>query len=297
MTPTPTPTPTAVATPTPSHTPTPRPTCIPFAGGLTIGYWKTHAGLGAPPRDGTYDYLPIFLGIAPANGDPEQSVDDETEAFSVFSAATGRGLGVDMLKAQLLAARLNALIFPGFDDAYLPNGQTVGNAIDEANQILDAIANGNVHTKDEITHVKDLLDAANNNSHDQVLTTCPQQISLVSGPGDYDGDGFSDDRESSVIGTNSVKPCGNGGWPADLWVTDNGSAVTIQDLTSFLAPVRHLNTSPGDEAYNPRWDLAPNQFGNAISIQDLTSLIAGPTSRPPMLGGEPILGKTCPSNH
>jgi hypothetical protein len=189
---------------------------VPFQGGLTIGYWKTHTGLAKPPRDGTYDYLPVFLGIPPVNGAPEQSVDNETEAFIVFSGANGSGLGVGMLKAQLLAAKLNALQFPGFENAFLPNGQTVGDVIGDADQILDDLANGIPHEKAEVTHVKDLLDAANNNSHDQVLETCPHTVALESVPGDYDGDGFDDERESGLIGTNSVKPCGTGGWPADL---------------------------------------------------------------------------------
>ena len=100
-------------------------------------------------------------------------MDDEIEAFSVFFLANNSGLGISMLKAQLLAAKLNTIKFPGFDDAFLPNGQKVGDAIDDADQILDDIANGTLHTKAEITAVKDLLDAANNNSHDQALTMCP----------------------------------------------------------------------------------------------------------------------------
>jgi hypothetical protein len=105
------------------------------------------------------------------------------EAFNVFDAATSAGLGVEMLKAQLLAAKLNALKFAGFEDAFLPNGQTVGQAIGDADQILDDLANGISRTKDEITAVKDLLDAANNNSHDPVLRTCPPTVRLTGGEG------------------------------------------------------------------------------------------------------------------
>jgi hypothetical protein len=267
---------------------------VPFEGGLTIGYWKTHTGLAKPPRDGTYDYLPVFLGIPPVNGAPEQSVDNETEAFIVFSGANGSGLGVGMLKAQLLAAKLNALQFPGFENAFLSNGQTIGDVIGDADRILDDLANGIPHTKAEVTHVKDLLDAANNNSHDQVLETCPHTIVLESVPGDYDGDGFDDERESGLIGTNSVKPCGTGGWPADLVDGWGPGAVTVQDVTSFLTPVRRLDTNPGDEEYDPRWDLVANKFGAAISIGDLSALFAGPAAHPPMLGGERALNATCP---
>jgi len=199
-----------------------------------------------------------------------------------------------MLKAQLLAAKLNAIAFPGFADAYLPTGEKVGNVMAVADSILDDLANGVSHTKDEITHIKDLLDEANNNSHEQHLSTCPQTENLNSSSGDYDGDGFDDERESWLIGTNSVEPCGPGGWPADLWDTGGKSQVTVQDLTSFLVPVRRLDTNPGDEGYNKRWDIYPNTLGKAISIQDLTALIAGPTAYPPMLHGQRVLGATCP---
>jgi hypothetical protein len=151
--------------------------------GLTIGYWKTHAGLSSPPRDGTYGYLPVFLGVSPSDGDPEESIDNETDAFAVFAGANGSGLGVSMLKAQLLAAKLNSLKYAGFADAYLPTGDRVGDVMADADQILDGLANGSSYAKGDITHVKDLLDAANNNSHQQVLSTCPQPLVYQPAPG------------------------------------------------------------------------------------------------------------------
>ncbi len=269
--------------------------CVPFEGGLTIGYWKTHTGLGNPARDGTYDSLPVFLGIPPANGDPEHSVNNEEDAFAVFWGANGGGLGESMLKAQLLAAKLNAIKFPGFADAYLPTGEKVGDVMAVADSILDDLANGVSHTKSEITHIKDLLDEANNNSHDQHLSTCPQTQALVSSSGDYDGDGFDDERESWLIGTNSVQPCGPNGWPADLWSSGGPSQVTLQDLTSFVVPVKRLNAVPGDERYDQRWDLVLSRFGALINLQDLTALTVGPTAYPPMLHGQRAFGATCPN--
>jgi hypothetical protein len=144
---------------------------LPFSGGLTMGYWKTHTGLDSPPRDATYDQLPVMLGISPENGYPEQRIDSESEARAVFDAAeASTDDGVLMLKAQLLAAKLNALKFPGFDLAQFPDGTVVGDAVADADQILDDIANGTSHTKAEIIGVKDLLDAANNNSHTPILS-------------------------------------------------------------------------------------------------------------------------------
>lgn len=151
--------------------------CVtPFQGGLTMGYWKTHTGLDSPPRDPTYDVLNgpgfIFLGNA-GNGEspPEQQVDDETEARAVFDAAEASTAdGVPMLKAQLLAAKLNVLKFPGFDLAQLPDGTTVGSYITQADQILDDLGNGIPHSKAEIIAVKDRLDAANNNESSGILS-------------------------------------------------------------------------------------------------------------------------------
>jgi hypothetical protein len=146
--------------------------CVePFAGGLTMGYWKTHTGLDSPERDPTYDQLPIMLGISPEDGYPEERVDAEAEARAVFDAAeSSTDNGVLMLKAQLLAAKLNELKFPGFSAAQFISGLVVGDVMDAADQILDDIANGIAHSKQEIVSLSGLLDAANNNSHSQVLS-------------------------------------------------------------------------------------------------------------------------------
>ncbi len=143
---------------------------VPFAGGLTMGYWKTHTGLDSPPRDATYDLLPVMLGVSPESGYPEALVDSEAEARDIFDAAeSSTDDGVLMLRAQLLAAKLNALAFPGFDLTSFPDGTIVGDVMDDADGILDDVANGIPHDKAEIVGVKDLLDAANNNGHTPIL--------------------------------------------------------------------------------------------------------------------------------
>jgi len=141
-----------------------------------MGYWKTHTGLDAPARDSTYDQLPIFLGIAPENAYPEAQVDSEGEARAIFQAATSNGLGEKMLRAQLLAAKLNAIKFPGFSDALFPSGDQVGDFIQQADKILDDMANGIPHTKAEIVEVSAWLDAANNNGHEPHILSlfCPR---------------------------------------------------------------------------------------------------------------------------
>jgi hypothetical protein len=112
---------------------------------------------------------------------------------------------------------------------------------------------------------------------------------------DDDNDGFKDDDEQQHIGTGSLQRCGMHGWPADLY-GEGASANTldIQDLTSFVSPVRRLGTNPGDFGYDPRWNLQPGStFGPAIGISDLTALLGGTTGNPPMFGGEAAFGKTC----
>src|SRR3970282_637870 len=74
---------------------------------------------------------------------------------------------------------------------------------------------------------------------------------------DIDGDGFSAAIET-YVGTDSLAPCGNGGWPADLLSQGpSTNRLDIQDVGSFVAPMPHFNTSPGDAWFDQRWDLVP----------------------------------------
>ncbi len=101
---------------------------------------------------------------------------------------------------------------------------------------------------------------------------------------DHDTDGFTDAVEN-YIGTDPYKSCGTNAWPADF---NNDKKVTLQDLTSFSAPVARLNTSAGNPNYNRRWDLIPGKgaFPNDINIQDQTSMLGGTTGFPPMFNGQ-----------
>src|SRR3990172_6247695 len=79
-------------------------------------------------------------------------------------------------------------------------------------------------------------------------------------------------------------PCGGDAWAADLvGGSFSGNRINIQDLASFVTPVRRLNTSSGDAGFDQRWDLVPgSSFGETINVQDMASLIV---VRPPKLGG------------
>ncbi len=117
---------------------------------------------------------------------------------------------------------------------------------------------------------------------------------------DCDGDGYTGTAENNVFApgtTGDQDACGTAAWPADFvsgGIPDSTNRITITDITSFLAPARRMNTSPGDPAYNVRWDLVPGAgiFPKVININDLTSLI---TVTPPMLGGvRAFNGPACP---
>ncbi len=157
------------------------------------------------------------------------------------------------------------------------------------------------------------LNASNDDSMDDALVNdgCPAVGAAETGAQclnaiDDDGDGFVNDGCPQVgafseaqfnIGTGILAPCHVGAeagpspsWPSDFvsgGVPDSTDKITIADLTSFLAPARRLDTSPGSANFNSRWDLVPGPglFPQWINISDLTALIAGPTGLPPMFGG------------
>jgi hypothetical protein len=103
------------------------------------------------------------------------------------------------------------------------------------------------------------------------------------------------------IGTNDQDPCGIPGWPSDLvsgGIPESTNRVTIGDLTSYLAPDRKLDKSPGHPSFNQRWDITPGRgvFNAWTNVNDLTSLFAGESGSPPMLGGQRAFGSAlgCP---
>jgi len=112
---------------------------------------------------------------------------------------------------------------------------------------------------------------------------------------DCDGDGFSGVAEAQ-IGTGDQDPCGDGGWPLDL-VTGGFQANTlnIEDLGSYIAPLRHLNTSSGDPGFHVRWDLLPcSTFGETINLADLGAFVSGAPGYPAMFNGIRAYNAVCP---
>jgi hypothetical protein len=89
-------------------------------------------------------------------------------------------------------------------------------------------------------------------------------------------------------------------WPSDFskasGVLDSFNRIDVQDIVSFLAPVKYLNTNVGTNPDDVRWDLRPGPeiFSTDINAADLTSLLAGVTGNPPMLAGAKAFGSPGP---
>ena len=165
-----------------------------------------------------------------------------------------------------------------------PDGDHIGSACD----LLDLLGDGHLH------EVCATFDVAIGTGGTPTTPTCPDFVA------DQDNDGF-DDTDEALIGTAVDDPCGNDGWPADVWaqaVSGSGNLVDILDITSFIVPApRKLDTNPGDAGYDQRWDLKPGKaiFLEDINIQDLTALLVGTTGFPPMLeGARAFDGPSCP---
>jgi hypothetical protein len=129
-------------------------------------------------------------------------------------------------------------------------------------------------------------------------------------PNDCDGDGYTLTTEQHVFGVSaqsvdlsgcgdhtSSAPINSRAWPADVY-SGTGSPtskdrVTVQDLTSFVAPVRRIDTNQNDPSYSSRWDLVPGTSGllKTINIHDVTNLV---TVSPPMFNGARALGYPAP---
>jgi subtilisin-like proprotein convertase family protein len=112
---------------------------------------------------------------------------------------------------------------------------------------------------------------------------------------DCDGDGYTGLVEGHVT-TSDQDPCGDGGWPSDILPSGApANTLNIQDLASFLAPVRRFGTSAGHPGYSARWDFVPGSaVGANINIADIAATVMGPSGFPPMFGGYRAYGRACP---
>lgn len=118
---------------------------------------------------------------------------------------------------------------------------------------------------------------------------------------DCDGDGYKGSIESHVFSVaRDQDACGTDAWPSDFvsaGIPNSTNRITVTDLTSFLAPIRRLDTSVGAPGFSNRWDLMPGKglFASDIAVNDLTALLAGSSGNPPMLQGvRAFNGPACP---
>jgi hypothetical protein len=77
------------------------PTTMPYG----IGYWKNHAGMKGKQADCVSDTLPLRLGYV--GGPMSQVVDTSAEAVQILSNNGDASNGINKLRGQLLAAKLN----------------------------------------------------------------------------------------------------------------------------------------------------------------------------------------------
>ncbi len=143
------------------------------------------------------------------------------------------------------------------------------------------------------TGTYDLPLFSEDNDNDGYMSGVERYIDDVgAAPGNTDPENPEDD---GISGTNPTNRCGAGAipsrsdaWPSDLFNTPTVSVdrISLQDLTSFLAPVRRFGSSPftANTTYNRRWDLLPGGAPSWINLQDFVALFApgAPTGVPPM---------------
>ena len=144
------------------------------------------------------------------------------------------------------------------------------------------------------------MDGAFSGQDEDGDTTPDEPLPFTAADFDCDGDGYTGAAESSIFAPATDRdqdPCGLDGWPSNPFDSAwSANRPDIQDVISFVAPTRHLDTSPGDAGFDLRWDLAPAPGGGVaqINMQDITALIVGATAYPPMFGGERAFYRTCP---
>ena len=159
-----------------------------------------------------------------------------------------------------------------------PDGDGIGDACD----VVDGAADGHLH---EACVTSNIAIGAGGTP---TVPVCPELVL------DQDNDGFVRATEEHV-GTGHQDPCGQNGWPVDLYSTaPSANDVDIQDVTSFIAPIRYFNTDVEAHSGDIRWDLVPGSglFFFDINIQDLTAVTV---NAPPMLGGvRAFNGPPCP---
>jgi hypothetical protein len=88
-------------------------------------------------------------------------------------------------------------------------------------------------------------------------------------------------------------------WPSDIAGVGvfSSNKINVQDLSSFITPIRYLNQDVGTDPGDVRFDLVPGStFGADINVADIAAITSGGTGFPPMLNGARAFGgPNCPT--
>jgi beta-lactamase superfamily II metal-dependent hydrolase len=191
---------------------------------------------------------------------------------------------------------------PGIEQGYVVSGSGFSDIYSNSSESADFDGDG-VNTTDEINcgsnpnHPGSRPERMDTGGDDDGDTLVNEALPPGAQAHDCDGDGYVGTAEAHV-GTSDQDPCGGSGWPSDLYTSTPGgfqyNTLNIQDLGTFLTPVRRFGTSPGNPDFDPRWDLVPGgTIGGTINVQDVAATITAASGYPPMLAGERAFGKVC----
>lgn len=133
--------------------------CIPDIGGKTLGYYKNHTVTNA-------QWLNVKGAYPAAFGSYTTSWTGANGGLSILSASGSTNNGRDMLRAQFLATSLNVLTITGYGaqkiDVPASSAVDGGQRVTVTKYLSDVNAAwASLTTKAQITSVKDVLDAIN----------------------------------------------------------------------------------------------------------------------------------------
>jgi hypothetical protein len=148
--------------------------------------------------------------------------------------------------------------------------------------------------------IPERVDGAFSGVDDDGDTSVDEALPAGSESFDCDGDGFVGTTETHVFNPATDRdqdPCGTDAWGADFVagsIPDSTNRVTLADLVTFIAPVRHFGNDVGTTPGDVRFDLAPGKgvLLVDINIEDIAKVVI--VSPPMLAGARAFAGPDCP---